>query len=74
MLVSDIPALRDCWYPISYSGHITAEPKPFHVFGESSVAWRGTEGGPVSAAFDECPRRPARLFQGWIADGCLVCL
>jgi phenylpropionate dioxygenase-like ring-hydroxylating dioxygenase large terminal subunit len=27
----------------------------------------------VRAAVDECPHRSARLSQGWVADGCLVC-
>jgi phenylpropionate dioxygenase-like ring-hydroxylating dioxygenase large terminal subunit len=73
MLVSDIPALRDYWYPIAYSDEITTEPQPFRMFAENFVAWRTSPSGTVSAAFDECPHRSARLSQGWVTDGCLVC-
>jgi phenylpropionate dioxygenase-like ring-hydroxylating dioxygenase large terminal subunit len=73
MLVSEVPALREYWYPIAYSDEIGPEPKPFRIFGEDYVAWRPLAGAPVRAAADECPHRSARLSQGWVEDGCLVC-
>lgn len=73
MLISEIPALREYWYPIAYSSEVGTEPKPFTIFGEDFVAWRGDIGAPVQAAVDECPHRGARLSQGWIDGGCLVC-
>ncbi len=72
MLISEVPAFREYWYPIGYSGDIADEPTPFKIFGEEYVAWRGGSGA-VHAARDECPHRHARLSQGWLADGCLTC-
>ena len=73
MLISEVPAFREYWYPIAYSSEVAAEPRPFRIFGEDYVAWRPEPGAPVQAAVDECPHRSARLSQGWLADGCLVC-
>ncbi|MCU1504001.1 MAG: hypothetical protein JWM12_3355 [Ilumatobacteraceae bacterium] len=73
MLVSEVPALREFWYPIAYSGDIGTEPTAFRIFGEDHVAWRPSTDSGVRAAVDECPHRSARLSQGWVADGCLVC-
>jgi len=73
MLVSDVPALREYWYPVAYSAEVTDEPRAVRLFGEDYVVWRAGEGGGVHAAADECPHRSSRLSQGWIADGCLVC-
>lgn len=73
MLVSEIPALRDYWYPVAYSADVVDRPISVRVFGEPYVVWRPTVGGAVSIAVDECPHRNARLSQGWLADGCLVC-
>lgn len=72
MLISEVPAFRDFWYPVAYSHEVADQPRPFRIFGEDYVVWRaGT--GFVGAARDECPHRSARLSQGWLADGCLVC-
>lgn len=73
MLVSEVPALREFWYPIAYAHEVGTEPHPFRIFGEDHVAWRPAPGEPVHAAADECPHRSARLSQGWVEDGCLVC-
>ncbi|MFN3216175.1 MAG: Rieske 2Fe-2S domain-containing protein [Acidimicrobiales bacterium] len=72
MLISEIPALREYWYPIAYSGDVDDAPHKFTIFGEDYVAWRSPDGA-VHAARDECPHRAARLSQGWLTDGCLVC-
>ena len=73
MLVSEVPALRDFWYPVAYVGDLGPEPLGFRMFGEHYVAWRPAPGAPPQAAYDECPHRSARLSQGWIDAGCLVC-
>ena len=73
MLVSEVPAFREYWYPVAYSSEIGAAPSDARIFGEDLVVWRPAEGGPVHAALNECPHRAARLSQGWVADGCLVC-
>lgn len=73
MLVSEIPALRDFWYPVAYSDRVAAEPVAAELFGERYVVWRPAVDGPPSAARDACPHRGARLSQGWLADGCLTC-
>lgn len=73
MLVSEIPALRDYWYPVAYSAAVGEAPTKVRLFGRDHVVWRATPGAPVSAAHDRCPHRAARLSQGWVADGCLVC-
>jgi phenylpropionate dioxygenase-like ring-hydroxylating dioxygenase large terminal subunit len=71
--VSDLPVLRDYWYPVAYARDVGTEPYPFRIFGEDHVVWRPTERGPALAALDECPHRAGRLSDGWVADGCLTC-
>ena len=73
MLVSEVPAFREYWYPVAYVGDVTTAPTRVTVLGDDFVLWRGTEDGPVGAAVDECPHRSARLSQGWIEGGDLVC-
>lgn len=73
MFVSEVPALRDYWYPVGYSDGLGPEPVRFRVFGEDYVMWRPSDGAHPQAAADSCPHRGARLSQGWVEDGCLVC-
>ena len=73
MLISEVPALREYWYPIGYSASFGGEPQQFRIFGEHYVAWRPAPGASVRAAFDECPHRAARLSQGWVDGDCIVC-
>jgi phenylpropionate dioxygenase-like ring-hydroxylating dioxygenase large terminal subunit len=73
MLVSEIPALREYWYAVSYSAAIAEKPVPVRLFGEDFVVWRESAGGAVHAAVDECPHRAAKLSQGWLTNGCLTC-
>lgn len=73
MLVSEVPALREYWYPVAYSHEVGPRPLHVRVFGEGYVVWRPEEGAAPSGAIDECPHRGARLSQGWVEDGCLVC-
>lgn len=72
MLISEVPVFREFWYPVAYTHEVTTEPFAFRMFSDQYVAWRGASGG-VQAARDECPHRSARLSQGWVTDGCLVC-
>ena len=73
MLVSELPALRDFWYPIGYRTSVTTEPVAVRLFAEDLVVWRPRDGAAPVAAVDRCPHRAARLSQGWLDDGCLVC-
>jgi len=73
VLVHQIPALREYWYPVAYTADVTDEPQLFRIFSEDYVLWRPTPGGALRAARDECPHRSASLSQGWVADGCLTC-
>jgi phenylpropionate dioxygenase-like ring-hydroxylating dioxygenase large terminal subunit len=73
MYVSEIPAFREYWYPVAYTSEVTTAPRRVRVLGDDYVVWRGSPDGPVGAAVDECPHRAARLSQGWVADGDLVC-
>lgn len=72
MLVSDIPVLRDYWYPVTYSDEVSAAPQGARLFGEGVVLWRDVC-GRIRAALDVCPHRGARLSQGWCEDGNVVC-
>jgi phenylpropionate dioxygenase-like ring-hydroxylating dioxygenase large terminal subunit len=72
MFVSEIPALREYWYAISYSSDVTQTPRAVRLLGDDYVVWRGHDGA-VGAAIDECPHRGARLSQGWVEAGVIVC-
>jgi phenylpropionate dioxygenase-like ring-hydroxylating dioxygenase large terminal subunit len=73
VLVSEVPALREYWYPVGYGKDVGPTPQAFRVFGEDYVVWRPSNDAAVLAAVDECPHRGARLSQGWVSDGCLTC-
>jgi len=73
MLISEIPALREYWYPVAYSADVSDEPIGARLFGEDFVVWRDSPDGYVHAAVDYCPHRGARLSQGSIENGCVVC-
>jgi phenylpropionate dioxygenase-like ring-hydroxylating dioxygenase large terminal subunit len=51
MLVSDIPALRNYFYPICYTADLTDAPRHFKIFGEDYVAFRD-ESGHAAAVSD----------------------
>ncbi|GAA0971773.1 aromatic ring-hydroxylating dioxygenase subunit alpha [Acrocarpospora macrocephala] len=72
MLVSQVPAFRDYWYPVAYAADLTLSPRAVRVLGEDYVIWSGRD-GEIGAAVDECPHRGSRLSQGWVENGDLVC-
>jgi phenylpropionate dioxygenase-like ring-hydroxylating dioxygenase large terminal subunit len=73
VLVSEVRAFRDYWYPVAYATEIGEAPVETRLFGEDLVVWRPEEGGPPCAAVNRCRHRAARLSQGWVSAGCLVC-
>ena len=72
MLISEIPALREYWYPVAYATEVADEPISRMLFGQHVVVWRDSTDG-VRAAVDYCPHRGARLSQGTVEGDCLVC-
>lgn len=72
MLVSEVPAFKEYWYPVAYSGEIADKPRAVRLLGDNYVVWRGKDGS-LGCAVDECPHRAARLSQGWLEDGEIVC-
>ena len=72
MLVSEVPAFKEYWYPVAYSGEIADKPRAVRLLGDNYVVWRGKD-GTLGCAVDECPHRAARLSQGWLEDGEIVC-
>jgi phenylpropionate dioxygenase-like ring-hydroxylating dioxygenase large terminal subunit len=72
VLVSEVPAFRDYWYPVAYSSEIGPHPHRVRILGDDYVLWRNVEGA-LGAAVDECPHRGSRLSQGWVERGDLVC-
>lgn len=72
MYVSEIPALRDYWYPVAYCADLVDKPKAVRLLSDDYVIWRSA-GGKMAAAVDECPHRAARLSQGWTENGDIVC-
>jgi len=73
VLVSDIPALRDYFYPVAYTHEVADAPVARTVLGTDIVVWRTPGDATVQAAVDRCPHRAARLSQGWLSGDCLVC-
>ncbi len=72
MLVSDIPALRNYFYPVCYSGDLSATPKHVRLFGEDYVVYRDSS-GMAHGLSDRCPHRGGRLSQGWVVNDCVAC-
>jgi phenylpropionate dioxygenase-like ring-hydroxylating dioxygenase large terminal subunit len=73
VLISEVPALQEFWYPVAYSRDLSDKPIRAELFGRGIVVWRSADGG-VHAAVDFCPHRGARLSQGWLDDeGCITC-
>jgi phenylpropionate dioxygenase-like ring-hydroxylating dioxygenase large terminal subunit len=70
----DLPALgfRNYWYPIISSGKVRNRPVSVRLLGEDLVLFRSA--GKVTALYDRCPHRGARLSLGkTIFPGTLSC-
>jgi hypothetical protein len=59
------------WYVLDASRRITDRPRAFLVEGQELVAWRA--GGELRVAPDACPHMGARLSEGRVCEGQLVC-
>ncbi|WP_072803190.1 aromatic ring-hydroxylating oxygenase subunit alpha [Rhodococcoides yunnanense] len=53
---------RGYWYPVSWSSHITEDPKSFMLGGEKLMLMR--DGGTIYALHDRCPHRGVPLSEG----------
>jgi phenylpropionate dioxygenase-like ring-hydroxylating dioxygenase large terminal subunit len=71
MLVTQVPAFRRFWYPVTFAEDLASGPLARRVLGEDIVVWATTDG--VAAAYDQCPHRSSKLSIGWVDDGCVVC-
>jgi hypothetical protein len=71
MLVSEVPAFKEYWYPVAYSSDVADKPFAFRLLSDNYVVWRGASGS-LGCAVDECPHRAARLSQGWLDHGDIV--
>jgi phenylpropionate dioxygenase-like ring-hydroxylating dioxygenase large terminal subunit len=75
LLVSEMPFLRDYWYPVATVAEVDASagaPRRVRLFGSDYVLWR-PEGGPPTMSDPYCPHRSADLATGWLDRGELVC-
>jgi nitrite reductase/ring-hydroxylating ferredoxin subunit len=59
------------WFAIDASSAIEVGPRAYRVAGRELVAWR--VGGALRIAPDACPHMGARLSDGHVNDGRLVC-
>ncbi len=59
------------WFAIDASSAIRGGPRAYRVAGHDLVAWR--VGGALRIAPDACPHMGARLSDGHVRDGRLVC-
>ena len=59
------------WFVLDASRSISEEPQHYRVAGGDYVVWR-SNGKPIVAP-DRCPHMGARLSDGFVRDGCVVC-
>jgi isorenieratene synthase len=59
------------WFVLDASRAISEEPEHYRVAGGDYVVWR-SNGKPIVAP-DRCPHMGARLSDGFVRDGCVVC-
>jgi phenylpropionate dioxygenase-like ring-hydroxylating dioxygenase large terminal subunit len=72
MLVTQQKVLRRFWYPVIPSDRLIDQPTPFTLLGTPLVLFRDAI-GEASALIDRCCHRTARLSQGWLDGGNIVC-
>lgn len=62
------------WHPVLLERDLGARPKAVMLHGEELVLFRtGRADAPIAALANTCPHRRARLSEGWVEDGALVC-
>lgn len=66
------PVFRRYWFPVARVDALADGPIHRDLLGEDLVIWSPAP-GIVSAAFDRCPHRDARLSTGWLETCGLVC-
>ncbi|AWV00664.1 aromatic ring-hydroxylating dioxygenase subunit alpha [Burkholderia sp. JP2-270] len=72
MLTTQHPALRCFWYPVAKVADLNDAPRAITLLGEALVLWRIGE-NEFGVVKDKCPHRSAKLSNGWIDQGNLVC-
>jgi phenylpropionate dioxygenase-like ring-hydroxylating dioxygenase large terminal subunit len=72
MLPTAQPVLRRFWYPVMPLSHLASGPAPFTLLGEPLALWLDQQGQPA-AVHDSCCHRQAKLSQGRVVDGNLLC-
>lgn len=68
---SDWLVLADFWHPIAIARDVTEAPMSVRLLDVDLVVWRSDEG--IAVARDQCPHRGARLSDGRVRAGRLVC-
>jgi phenylpropionate dioxygenase-like ring-hydroxylating dioxygenase large terminal subunit len=63
---------RGQWYALTAARNVGATPLALERLGERLVLWRDAH-GTVHVQEDRCPHRGARLSQGRVNDGTIVC-
>ncbi|WP_039803700.1 Rieske 2Fe-2S domain-containing protein, partial [Nocardia araoensis] len=53
---------RGYWYPVTWAGHVTANPESYTICGEKLALIR--DAGKVYALHDRCPHRGVPLSEG----------
>lgn len=59
------------WFAVDASRAIGKGPHRYRIDGEDYVVWRARSG--IAVAPDSCPHMGARLSDGFVRDGCVVC-
>jgi phenylpropionate dioxygenase-like ring-hydroxylating dioxygenase large terminal subunit len=72
MLTTQHNSLRRFWYPVAKAIDVTDAPLPITLLGEELAIWRIAE-NEFGVVRDKCPHRSAKLSNGWISHGNLVC-
>jgi phenylpropionate dioxygenase-like ring-hydroxylating dioxygenase large terminal subunit len=68
----DDPVFRRFWFPVARADALDGGPISRSLLGEELVIWSPAP-DIVSAAYNRCPHRDARLSTGWLETCGLVC-
>lgn len=72
MSASKTNSLRSFWYIACQSKDLGNKPKAISILGKHLALFRGSE-NKVVAIEDRCLHRNAKLSEGRVKDGCIVC-